>query len=95
MTVGKESTAKVTITNNTKESITITPEQVVPENMGINIPKKLVLKPGESFEVVAKVVPDKKGYFNCSLKLKTNNPDQMEIIIPGYGNVKESPLFNN
>ncbi|MGB9772179.1 MAG: DUF1573 domain-containing protein [Candidatus Kapaibacteriota bacterium] len=95
MTVGKEATAKVTIKNNTNESITITPEQVVPDNLNINIPKKLVLKAGESFDVVAKVVPDKKGYFNCSIKLHTTNSDQKEIIIPGYGNVKESPLFNN
>lgn len=95
MTVGKEATAKVTITNNTDETITITPEQVVPENMNVNIPKKLVLKGGESFEVVAKVIPDKKGYFNCSIKLKTSYPDQKEIFIPGYGNVKESPLYNN
>lgn len=95
MTVGQEATAKVTITNNTNETITITPEQVVPENMNVNIPKKLVLKGGESFEVVAKVIPDKKGYFNCSIKLHTNYPDQKEIFIPGYGNVKESPLYNN
>ncbi|MGC8749067.1 MAG: DUF1573 domain-containing protein [Candidatus Kapaibacteriota bacterium] len=95
MTVGKEATAKVTIKNNTNESITITPEQVVPDNLNINIPKKLVLKAGESFDVIAKVVPDKKGYFNCSIKLHTTNSDQKEIIIPGYGNVKESPLFNN
>jgi len=61
----------------------------------VNLPKKLTLKAGESFEVVAKVVPDKKGYFNCTVKMKTTNPDQKEIVIPGYGNVKESPLFNN
>jgi len=95
MTVGKESTAKVTIKNNTNESITLSDIQVIPDNLSVNLPKKLTLKAGESFEVIAKVVPDKKGYFNCSIKMKTSNPDQKEIVIPGYGNVKESPLFNN
>lgn len=95
MTVGKEATAKVTIKNNTEKSITISDIEVVPDNLNVNLPKKLVLKAGESFEVVAKVIPDKKGYFNCSIKMRTDNPDQKEIVIPGYGNVKESPLFNN
>ncbi len=95
MTVGKEATSKVTIKNNTNESITLSDIQVSPENLTVNLPKKLTLKAGESFEVVAKVVPEKKGYFNCTIKIKTSNPDQKEIVIPGYGNVKESPLFNN
>ncbi|MCX7908618.1 MAG: DUF1573 domain-containing protein [Ignavibacteria bacterium] len=95
MTVGQEAQAKVTLKNNTNENITLSEVQVVPENLNVNLPKKLVLKAGESYDIVAKVVPDKKGYFNCSVKIKTNNPDQKEIIIPGYGNVKESPLFNN
>ncbi len=95
MTVGQEATSKVTIKNNTNENITLSEVQVVPENLNVNLPKKLVLKAGESFDVVAKVVPDKKGYFNCTVKMKTNNSDQKEIIIPGYGNVKESPIFNN
>lgn len=95
MTVGQEATAKVTLKNNTNESIIISDVQVAPENLNVNLPKKLTLKAGESFEIVAKVVPDKKGYFNCTVKMKTSNPDQKEIVIPGYGNVKESQLFNN
>lgn len=95
MTVGQEATAKVTLKNNTNESITISDVQVAPDNLNVNLPKKLTLKAGESYEIVAKVVPDKKGYFNCTIKMKTSNPDQKEIVIPGYGNVKESQLFNN
>lgn len=95
MTVGQEATAKVTLKNNTNESIIISDVQVAPENLNVNLPKKLTLKAGESYEIVAKVVPDKKGYFNCTIKMKTSNPDQKEIVIPGYGNVKESQLFNN
>lgn len=95
MIVGQEATAKVTLKNNTNESITISDVQVVPENLNVNLPKKLTLKAGESYDIIAKVIPDKKGYFNCTIKMKTNNPDQKEIVIPGYGNVKESQLFNN
>lgn len=95
MTVGKESSAKVTVKNNTDKDITLSDVEITPENLAVNIPKKKVLKPQEQFEIVAKVVPDKKGYFNCTVKMKTSNPDMKEIIIPGYGNVKESPIFNN
>lgn len=95
MTVGQEATAKVTLKNNTNQDITITDVEIVPDNLNVNLPKKLVLKANESFDVIAKVIPDKKGYFNCSIKMKTSNPDQKEVIIPGYGNVKESPIFNN
>lgn len=95
MTVGQEATAKVTLKNNTTQDITITDVEVVPDNLSVNLPKKLVLKANESYDVIAKFIPDKKGYFNCSIKMKTSNPDQKEIVIPGYGNVKESPIFNN
>ncbi|MFN3781447.1 MAG: DUF1573 domain-containing protein [Candidatus Kapaibacteriota bacterium] len=95
MTVGQEATAKVTLKNNTTQDITITDVEVVPENLNVNLPKKLVLKANESYDIIAKFIPDKKGYFNCSIKMRTSNSDQKEIIIPGYGNVKESPLFNN
>ncbi|MFN3306567.1 MAG: DUF1573 domain-containing protein [Candidatus Kapaibacteriota bacterium] len=95
MTVGQEATAKVTLKNNTTQDITITDVEVVPENLNVNLPKKLVLKANESYDIIAKFIPDKKGYFNCSIKMRTSNSDQKEIVIPGYGNVKESPLFNN
>ncbi len=95
MTVGQEATAKVTLKNNTSQDITITDVEVVPDNLNVNLPKKLVLKANESYDVIAKFIPDKKGYFNCSIKMKTSNSDQKEIVIPGYGNVKESPIFNN
>ncbi len=95
MTVGKESSAKVAVKNNTDKEITLSDVEITPSNLTVNIPKKKVLKPNEEFEITAKVIPDKKGYFNCSIKMKTSNPDMKEIVIPGYGNVKESPIFNN
>ncbi len=95
MTVGKESSSSIIIKNNTDKEITLSDIEVSPENLNVNLPKKLVLKPKSEFEVVAKVIPDKKGYFNCFIKMKTSDPDMKELNIPGYGHVKESPVFNN
>ncbi|MCX7880642.1 MAG: DUF1573 domain-containing protein [Ignavibacteria bacterium] len=95
MTVGKESVASVTLKNNTNENITFSDIQFEPENLSINLPRTLTLKAGETFQITAKIVPDKKGYFNCFVRMKTSHPDMKELVIPGYGQVQESPLFNN
>lgn len=95
MTVGKESTAKLTMKNNTNHEVKLSNVEFTPADLSLNLPKERILKPGETFELIAKVIPQKKGYFNCSVKIKTTDPDIKELVIPGYGNVKESPIFNN
>lgn len=95
MTVGKEASAKLILKNNTQAEIKLSNVEFSPAELSINLPKEKILKPGEEFELIAKVIPQKKGYFNCSVKVKTNDPDMKELVIPGYGNVKESPIFNN
>lgn len=95
MTVGKESSAKLILKNNTNHEIKLYDVVFSPDNLTLNVPKEKILKPNEEFELVAKVTPQKKGYFNCSVKFKTTDNDMKELVIPGYGNVKESPIFNN
>jgi len=93
--IGKQYTAKVTLTNNSDAPIILTDFTTKPEAMIVNLSGKKTLAPKESFEVIAKYSPDKTGYFNTSLQMTTNNPEQKDIIISGYGNAKESPVFNN
>lgn len=95
MTVGKESTAKLTMKNNTDHEVKLSNVEFTPADLSLNLPKEKILKPGETFELIAKVIPQKKGYFNCSVKIKTTDLDMKELVVPGYGNVKESPIFNN
>lgn len=95
MTVGKESTAKLTLKNNTDHEVKLSNVEFTPADLSLNLPKEKILKPGETFDLIAKVIPQKKGYFNCTVKIKTTDPDMKELVIPGYGNVKESPIFNN
>lgn len=95
MEVGKEETSKVTIKNTGKKSLTLSNVTKSPSELKLNISGSKTLKPGESFEVVAKVTPSAPGYMNCWVKIKTSSVDDPEISISGYGSVKESPIFNN
>ena len=95
MKVGEETTAKVTIKNSSKEDVTFSNFDVTPPSMITNLTGNIVLKPGDEREVTAKAKPDKKGYFNCTVKMKTTCVDFPELSIPGYGSVAESPIFNN
>lgn len=95
MTVGVEQDATLTIKNASNKDIRLFDIDSKPENMKVNLTNNTVIKPGKEVSITAKVVPDKKGYFNCTLLMKTTDPDFPELRIHGYGNVKESPVFNN
>lgn len=95
LTVGSEASSKLFLKNTTKESITISDFQVEPNYLKIDLKGKVVLKPGEEVELNATIKPDKAGYVNASVKMKTSNSEIPELDIRGYGNVKESPIFNS
>ncbi len=95
LTVGSESSTKVFLKNNTKETITLSDFRVEPDNLKINLNGKVSIKPGEEIELDATLKPQKIGYLNANVKMKTSNPDIPELDIRGYGNVKESPIFNS
>lgn len=95
MEVGKETESSIKITNNSQKSISIELQESSPDNLIINFPKKVSLKPGESKDIISKIVPQTAGYFSSKVTLKTTHPDFDTIVIPGYGNVKESKIFNN
>lgn len=95
MEVGKEESSKITIKNTGKKTLTLSNITKSPADLRLNISGNKSLKPGESFDLVAKVTPTAPGYMNCWVKIKTNSVDEPEISISGYGSVKESPIFNN
>lgn len=95
MQIGAEAVATVKIANKTNKDITLSDIVVNPEIVSLNIKNRVVVKANSEIEVIAKVKPVKAGYFNCSVKMKSNHPDYSEVVITGYGNVTESPVFNN
>lgn len=95
MVVGREATSKLKLKNASNQDITLSNFEVTPSNVEVNLKNRVVLKPGQEIEIVAKVTPDKKGYMNMSLKMNTTHPEHPEFIIQGYGNVKESVILNS
>ncbi len=93
MNVGMKKEAKLKIKNNTDKSVTLSDFEA-PKNVVLNVMGKKILGPNEEFEIVAVATPDKVGYFNGTVKIKTNDPDMKEVSLQCYGNVKESVMNN-
>jgi hypothetical protein len=94
LTVGQTGEAKLTIKNTTTADITLSDFETT-GGLVLNLKKPTVLKGGSEVELIAKVSPKEKGYFNGSVKMKTTNADNPVLDIVAYGNVKESssPVF--
>ncbi len=95
MTVGKEATSTLKLKNNTDKPVKLSKIEITPEDVFVNLKGERTLKPGEEIDITAKTTPKKTGYFNCTLKINTDSPDMPEVVITGFGQIKESPLFNN
>lgn len=95
MKVGTESTSGLKVKNNTEKAVTISNFEITPADLSFNLKEPIELLPGKEIDVIAKYKPAKAGYFNCTVKMKTTNADVPELIISGYGNIKESAIFNN
>lgn len=95
MKVGEKATSTITIQNTSKKDITLTETARTPSDLVLNLSSPKTLKPGESFDLKATVNPTKAGYMNCYVKYKTDNVDEPDLSVSGYGSVKESPVFNN
>ena len=90
MKVGVETSSKVKLINHSTRSVTFTDFTITPDYVKVNLPKELVLKPDEEFEIVASVKPEKKGYFGCNVKMKTSHPEYPEILIMGSSVVSDN-----
>lgn len=86
-TLGNKSEAKVQIKNNSDTEITLSDYE--PTNgLKINWNGTKTIKPGEQADLVASFVPEKTGYFNGTVRMKTSHPDFPSVEIMAYGNVE-------
>ena len=94
MKVGQETTAKIQLKNDDKVDIVIS-DIKTDNGMVLNMKGTKTLKPGETFELTAKVIPSAKGSFNGKVSFKTDHPDHPTVDVMAYGMVMESssPVF--
>lgn len=89
LTVGSKGEAKLVIRNTSTQDIILSDFEPL-SGITINLTKPTTIPGGGEVELVAKVTPKEKGYFNGSVKMKTNHPDYPTLDIIAYGNVKPS-----
>ncbi len=89
MTVGTKSEAKLSIRNTSTQDIVLSDFETV-AGITLNLTKPTTIPGGGEVELIAKVSPKDKGYFNGVVKMKTNHPDYATLEIVAYGNVKPS-----
>ena len=89
MTAGTKSEAKLIIRNTSTQDIVLSDFETV-AGISLNLTKPTTIPGGGEVELVAKVTPNEKGYFNGVVKMKTNHPDYSALDIIAYGNVKPS-----
>jgi len=94
LNIGKESTASITVKNNSSENVTFFGFEGT-AGLAVTPKGKLELKPGEEFKLCATLVPDKEGYYSGTVKFSTSHPDFPSVEVPVYGNVLKptSPVF--
>ena len=90
--VGKEKQAKLTVINNSPNSLTLSDFVVQPEVISLNVMGKKILAPGEKFELTATLKPIKSGLLNGIVKFKTSDPEMKEVSLQVYGQIKESQI---
>lgn len=92
--VGESAESKITIRNTSTEPIVLSDFEV-PEGVSLNVKQTVTIKEGTSFDLIAKIRPLKKGYYNGEVKMKTSTEDYPTLSLPVYGNVQEntSPVY--
>jgi len=95
MRVGQEAKATLTLKNMSQQEVKLYDIETTP-GLTINLKNNTVLKPGQQVELIARVVPQQKGYYSAMVRMKTTHPEYPTLEIPVYGNVLEasSPVFN-
>lgn len=87
--VGKVSSAKVTLTNNSSEPVTLTSYQSPRSGFSMTLPKDPI-KPGTSVELLATFKPNAAiQVLNESVTIKTSSKSESEVFVRIFGSVKE------
>lgn len=87
--VGKKVTSKVVVKNSSDKSITLSDFSAT-NGLKLRVGKSIVIKAGGEAEIEAEVTPDKVGYFNSTISMKTTHPDFEKLEFQSYGNVTEA-----
>jgi len=92
--IGQKSNNTVKITNNSDIPITFS-DFTSDNGMVLSQKSKIELKPHESFDLTATIVPSMAGQFSALAQCKTSHPEHPTLDIRAYGFVKESksPVF--
>lgn len=90
--VGKLTQAKLTLKNNSKNSMVLSDFVTEPAIITLNVMGKKILAPGEQFDLIASVKPVAPGIINGLIKLKTSDPDMKDVTMQVYGTIKESTV---
>ncbi|MCS6966571.1 MAG: DUF1573 domain-containing protein [Candidatus Kapabacteria bacterium] len=94
MRIGQEAKAVLTLKNMSSQEVKLYDIETTP-GLALSLKNNTVLKPGQQVELVARVIPQQKGYYSAMVRLKTTHPEYPALEIPVYGNVLEasSPVF--
>ncbi len=94
LAIGKSSTQKIMIKNNSTETVTVDKFEAS-NGLVLNLKGKTEIKPGAELELVGTFVPQAEGYFNSLIKFTTSNPDFPTVEVSAYGNVTkpDSPVY--
>lgn len=87
MTVGEQSKAVTTITNNTDKPIKIKNIKLNPDYILININPETVLKPHKPLAVEVNITPKEPGRLNADILLETDHQGMKQIHLSGWGNI--------
>ena len=93
MDFGKQSTYKITLTNNTAKDIKFKNIVVEPKEVKINLKKNTVLSAGKSLILTGKYTPYLYQNLKGSITISTDNKDMEKVIITVLGNVNQ--VINN
>ncbi len=87
--VGRLSSAKVTLTNNSSEPFTLTSYQSPRAGFTLTLPKDPI-KPGSSVELVATLKPESATQvLNETVSIRTSSKSESEVYVRIFGSVKE------
>ena len=90
MEFGKQSTYKITLTNNSTKDIKFKNIVVEPKEVKINLKKNTVLSAGKSLTLTGKFTPYQYQNIRGSITISTDNKDMEKVIITVVGNVNQA-----
>ena len=88
MYVGDTTTSKVVVTNKSGRDVTIADVSIDPASeLTVNVAKGDVIAKDSDIVVEARVIPTAAGRFTATVTILTDDPDEPEIKLRGWGSV--------